>query len=96
MGRKSPGRCRERALEVQARTGESVDTWRTDIPAQFATALSPEKIMFEAADPEVFTWYVKQFGPDVNVFVDHSQIVQLQCLRSGIWGTKGVWGRVIS
>jgi phosphosulfolactate synthase (CoM biosynthesis protein A) len=26
--------------------------------------------------------------------VDHSQIVQLECLRSGIWGTKSLWGRV--
>jgi phosphosulfolactate synthase (CoM biosynthesis protein A) len=75
---------------------ESVERWRTDIPAKFATALGLERIMFEAADPEVFAWYVKQFGPGVNLFVDHSQIVQLQCLRSGIWGTKSVWGRVVS
>ena len=32
--------------------------------------------------------------PDVNLFVDHSQIVQLECLRSGVWGTNDVWGRV--
>ena len=50
--------------------------------------------MFEAADPAVFTWYVKNYGPDVNLFIDHSQIVQLECLRSGIWGTKDVWGRI--
>jgi phosphosulfolactate synthase (CoM biosynthesis protein A) len=74
---------------------ECVDPWRTDVPAQFANALGLEKLMFEAADPDVFTWYVKNFGPDVNLFVDHSQIVQLQCLRSGIWGTKALWGRVL-
>ena len=28
-----------------------------------------------------------------NLFVDHSEIVQLECLRSGIWGTKSLWGR---
>lgn len=33
---------------------------------------------------------------DVNVFVDHSQIVQLECLRAGIWGTKSLWGRVLT
>ncbi len=27
--------------------------------------------MFEAADPEVFTRYVKNYGPQVNLFVDH-------------------------
>lgn len=42
--------------------------------------------MFEAADPNVFAWYLKQYGPEVNLFVDHSQIVQLECLRSGLWG----------
>ena len=28
--------------------------------------------------------------------VDHSQIVQLECLRAGIWGTKSLWGRVVT
>jgi len=50
--------------------------------------------MFEAADPDVFAWYIKNYGADVNLFVDHSQIVQLECLRAGIWGTKSLWGRV--
>jgi phosphosulfolactate synthase (CoM biosynthesis protein A) len=75
---------------------ESVNAWRTDVPAQFASALGLERIMFEAAEPEVFAWYVKNFGPDINLFVDHSQIVQLECLRSGIWGTKSLWGRVVT
>jgi phosphosulfolactate synthase (CoM biosynthesis protein A) len=75
---------------------ESVNAWRTDVPAQFASALGLDRIMFEAAEPDVFAWYVKNFGPDVNLFVDHSQIVQLECLRSGIWGTKSLWGRVVT
>ncbi len=75
---------------------ESVKTWRTDVPAKIVDALGLEKVMFEAADPEVFAWYVKNYGPEVNLFVDHSQIVQLECLRSGIWGTKSLWGRVLT
>ncbi len=75
---------------------ENVKTWRTDVPAKIANALGIEKVMFEAADPEVFAWYVKNYGPEVNLFVDHSQIVQLECLRSGIWGTKSLWGRVLT
>ncbi|MCC6394410.1 MAG: phosphosulfolactate synthase [Bryobacterales bacterium] len=75
---------------------ESVRTWRTEVPAQFADALGLEKIMFEAADPDVFSWYVQNYGPEVNLFVDHSQIVQLECLRSGLWGTAGTWGRVLT
>ena len=75
---------------------ENVKTWRTDVPAKIIKALGLEIPMFEAADPEVFAWYVKNYGPEVNLFVDHSQIVQLECLRSGIWGTKSLWGRVIT
>lgn len=73
---------------------EEVTQWRTDVVAQIARELGLENVMFEAADPEVFGWYVKNYGPEVNLFVDHSQIVQLECLRRGIWGTKSLWGRV--
>jgi phosphosulfolactate synthase (CoM biosynthesis protein A) len=75
---------------------ENVPRMRTDVPARFIDELGLEKLMFEASDPEVFTWYVKNYGPEVNLFVDHSQIVQLECLRAGIWGAKSVWGRVQS
>jgi phosphosulfolactate synthase (CoM biosynthesis protein A) len=75
---------------------EQVKAWRTDVPARFINELGLDKVMFEAADPEVFSWYVKSYGPEVNLFVDHSQIVQLECLRSGIWGTKSTWGRVVT
>jgi phosphosulfolactate synthase (CoM biosynthesis protein A) len=75
---------------------ENVRSWRTDVPARLIEALGLERIMFEAADPEVFAWYVKHYGPEVNLFVDHSQIVQLEALRQGIWGTASLWGRVVT
>ena len=75
---------------------ENADPWRTDVPAGVINALGMEKVMFEAAEPEVFEWYVKNYGPEVNLFVDHSQIVQLETLRRGIWGTKSLWGRVLT
>ena len=75
---------------------ENVATWRTDVPARIADALGLERVMFEAADPDVFAWYVKNYGPEVNLFVDHSQIVQLECLREGLWGTADLWGKVIT
>lgn len=74
---------------------ESVKTWRAEVPALFASALGLEHVMFEAADPPVFSWYVQNFGPEVNLFVDHSQIVQLECLRRGMWGTSALWGKVV-
>ncbi|QYJ15531.1 Phosphosulfolactate synthase [Rubrobacter xylanophilus DSM 9941] len=75
---------------------ESVKEWRTDVPAEVINSLGLEKVMFEAAEPGVFEWYIKNYGPEVNLFVDHSQIVQLECLRRGIWGTKSTWGRVLT
>lgn len=75
---------------------EQVKEWRTDVPAKIVNQLGLEQVMFEAADPEVFAWYVKNYGPDVNLFVDSSQIVQLECLRAGIWATASLWGRVVS
>lgn len=75
---------------------ESVEAWRTDVPATFVNALGLNNVMFEAADPAVFAWYIKNYGPEVNLFVDHSQIVQLESLRSGTWGAKSLWGRVLT
>ncbi len=75
---------------------ESVKNWRTDVISKIINGLGLEKVMFEAAEPEVFAWYVKNYGPEVNLFVDHSQIVQLETLRRGIWGTKALWGRVLT
>jgi len=75
---------------------EQVRDWRTDVVSRIASELGLEHAMFEAADPDVFSWYVKNYGIDVNLFVDHSQIVQLECLRAGIWGTHDTWGRILS
>jgi phosphosulfolactate synthase (CoM biosynthesis protein A) len=35
---------------------ENADPWRTDVPAEVINALGLEKVMFEAAEPEVFEW----------------------------------------
>jgi phosphosulfolactate synthase (CoM biosynthesis protein A) len=75
---------------------EQVREWRTDVVARIVSELGLERVMFEAADPDVFSWYIKNYGIDVNLFVDHSQIVQLECLRAGIWGTDDTWGRMLS
>lgn len=75
---------------------EDVKVWKTDVVAKIINSLGLDRVMFEAADPEVFRWYLKNYGPEVNLFVDHSQIVQLETLRRGIWGTKSLWGRVVT
>jgi phosphosulfolactate synthase (CoM biosynthesis protein A) len=75
---------------------EQVREWRTDVVARIVAELGLEHVMFEAADPDVFSWYIKNYGIDVNLFVDHSQIVQLECLRAGTWGTHDTWGRMLT
>jgi phosphosulfolactate synthase (CoM biosynthesis protein A) len=75
---------------------ENVKTWRTDVIQAILKGLPMESVMFEAADPAVFNWYIREFGIDVNLFVDHSQIVQLTCLRCGIWGRADTFGKVVS
>ena len=75
---------------------EQVREWRTDAVARIVAELGLEQAMFEAAEPDVFSWYIKNYGIDVNLFVDHSQIVQLEGLRAGIWGTQDTWGRMLS
>lgn len=39
---------------------------------------------------------MKTYGADVNLFVDHSQVLQLECLRRGVWGTNDTWGRILT
>ncbi|KAL4071354.1 hypothetical protein V8B97DRAFT_1962865 [Scleroderma yunnanense] len=75
---------------------KNVYEWRTDAIQAILKELPMERVMFEAADPKVFNWYIREFGIDVNLFVDHSQIVQLTCLRSGIWGMADTFGKVVS
>lgn len=75
---------------------ENVTNWRTDVIQKILSDLPMDKVMFEAAEPKVFNWYIREFGIDVNLFVDHSQIVQLTCLRSGIWGMADTFGRIAS
>ena len=75
---------------------EEVHEWRTDVAYQIANELGIENLVFEAPGPEMFEWYVKNFGPNVNLFVDNSQVVELECLRSGLWGKATTWGRTVT
>lgn len=73
---------------------ENVATWDTGAVASIINGVGLENVMFEAADGPVFEWYVKNYGNEVNLFVDHSQVLQLEGLRQNIWGNKSTWGRV--
>ncbi|PKA63699.1 hypothetical protein AXF42_Ash016983 [Apostasia shenzhenica] len=59
---------------------------RTDIIAKIIGRLGLEKTMFEASSSKTSEWFVKQYGPKVNLFIDHSQVINLECLRGGNLG----------
>lgn len=75
---------------------ENVVDWNTGAVARIINEVGLEHVMFEAADPPVFEWYIKNYGNEVNLFVDHSQVLQLEGLRQNIWGNKSTWGRIIN
>lgn len=75
---------------------ENVVEWNTSAAASIINGLGLENVMFEAADGPVFEWYIKNYGNECNLFVDHSQILQLEGLRQNVWGNKSTWGRVIN
>lgn len=75
---------------------ENVLEWNTSAAASIINGLGLKNVMFEAADGPVFEWYIKNYGNEVNLFVDHSQILQLEGLRQNIWGNTSTWGRVIN
>ncbi|MCD9559922.1 Protein HEAT-STRESS-ASSOCIATED 32 [Datura stramonium] len=57
------------------------DFLRSDMVAKIVGRLGLEKTMFEASNPKISEWFVKRYGPKVNLFVDHSQVMDLECLR---------------
>ncbi|KAF8636238.1 hypothetical protein AX17_003723 [Amanita inopinata Kibby_2008] len=75
---------------------ENVRNWRTDAISAITSALPKERIMFEAADPKVFSYHIQNQGATANLFIDHSQIVQLACLRKGIWGTGDTFSKIVT
>ncbi|KAF2303612.1 hypothetical protein GH714_020117 [Hevea brasiliensis] len=60
---------------------KDAESLRADIIAKVIGRLGLEKTMFEASSARTAEWFVKCYGPKVNLFVDHSQVIGLECLR---------------
>ncbi len=73
---------------------EGVRRWRTDIVEALVKRFGIERLVFEAAERPVFRWYVYTFGRDVNLFIDHTQVIELTAIRTGLWAPKEPWGKV--
>ena len=67
------------------------EKWKTNVIKEAVKKIGLDKWMFEAADPVVFKWYLKNFGADVNLFIDHSQVVEFTAWKSGLWGNPDIW-----
>ncbi len=65
--------------------------WRKDVIRALADKFGYRRLMFEASDPPVFKWYLKNIGKDVNLFIDHSQVVEFNAWRLGLWGDSEIW-----
>jgi phosphosulfolactate synthase (CoM biosynthesis protein A) len=65
--------------------------WRTDVIKKLVSEFGFESWMFESSDPPVFKWYLNNFGSGVNLFIDHSQIVEYTAWRTKLWGDPDIW-----
>ncbi|KAI9121293.1 hypothetical protein K1719_008326 [Acacia pycnantha] len=64
------------------------DSMRADIIAKVIGRLGIEKIMFEASNQGTSEWFIKRYGPNVNLFVDHSHVMDVECLRGRNLGSN--------
>jgi phosphosulfolactate synthase (CoM biosynthesis protein A) len=67
------------------------DKWRKDVIDKLVDNFGFETFMFEASDPLVFKWYLSKFGRDVNLFIDHSQLVEYTAWRTKLWADPSIW-----
>ncbi len=65
--------------------------WRKDLVKKVIKDFGLNTWMFEASDPAVFKWYLREFGPDVNLFIDHSQVFEYSAWRGQLWGDPAIW-----
>uniref|UniRef100_A0ACD5UH90 Uncharacterized protein n=1 Tax=Avena sativa TaxID=4498 RepID=A0ACD5UH90_AVESA len=60
---------------------QRADSLRADIIAKIVGRLGLEKTMFETSNANTSEWFVKRYGPRVNLFADHSEVMNLERLR---------------
>ncbi len=65
--------------------------WRKDVIMGLIKEFGYGRFMFEAADPEVFKWYLLNVSRDVNLFIDHTQVTEFNAWRLKLWGDPGIW-----
>ncbi|XP_038690305.1 protein HEAT-STRESS-ASSOCIATED 32 isoform X2 [Tripterygium wilfordii] len=78
-------RCLEAGADVIMIDADDVckhaESMRSDIIAKVIGRLGLERTMFEASNARTSEWFIRRYGPKVNLFVDHSQVMDLECFR---------------
>lgn len=91
-------RCLEagapRVLIEEEGLTQNVDQWREEIVFKIAASCPLEKLVFEVENRTIYSWYIKHFGPRINLHIDPFDVNHLQVTRCGVWGKGDTWGRV--
>ena len=66
---------------------------RWDFVDDFAADFEVRDLMFEADNQDVLSYYVNAYGPKVNVFVDNSQVMQIEAARRGYGPCTLTWAK---
>ena len=60
---------------------------RTDIVGEIAGSVGVDKVLFEAPTKSAQAWFIKQFGPAVNLGnIPPDEVIPLETLRRGLRG----------
>src|SRR4051812_15809664 len=60
---------------------------RTELIGEIAAAVGTENVIFEAPSKAAQTWFIKQFGPSVNLGnIPPEEVIPLETLRRGLRG----------
>ncbi|XP_047169012.1 protein HEAT-STRESS-ASSOCIATED 32-like isoform X2 [Vigna umbellata] len=60
---------------------QHADKMRGDIVAKIIGRLGLEKTMFEASNQRISEWFIRQYSPKVNLCIDHSHVLDVECIR---------------
>lgn len=66
---------------------------RWDFVDDFAADFEVCDLIFEADDQDVMSYYVNAYGPKVNLFVDNSQVMQIEAARRGYGPCTLTWAK---
>jgi phosphosulfolactate synthase len=66
---------------------DSAGGMRTDLIGEIAMAVGPANVVFEAPTKAAQAWFIKEFGPSVNLGnIPPDEVIPLQTLRLGLRG----------